>query len=162
MTYSIEKQTGTGQNWLDELQQAGYRLTAPRQAVVEIIATSPFLLDPQAIHDQARQVYPRLGLVTVYRTLEKLEELGLVQRVHHPDGCQAFIAATRGHQHLLICERCSRVEYFSGDSERMDRLMESVAEESGYQIRDHWLQLFGLCAECRQQIQAAGESPEAG
>lgn len=154
MTDLMQQQTGSSANWLAALQQAGYRLTAPRQAVVEIIANSPFLLDPQNIHDQARQVYPRLGLVTVYRTLEKLEELGLVQRVHHPDGCQAFIAATRGHQHLLICERCSRVQYFSGDGERMDRLMDSVAEESGYQIKDHWLQLFGLCSECQRQLQS--------
>lgn len=158
MINSVEDHAGASQHWLEQLQNEGYRLTAPRQAVVEIIANSPYLLDPQDIYDQARQVYPRLGLVTVYRTLEKLEELGLVQRVHHPDGCQAFIAATRGHQHLLICERCSRVQYFSGDGERMDQLMDSVAEESGYRIREHWLQLFGLCAECLQQIQAAEEA----
>ena len=154
MTHSLDEKTGADRRWLEQLQKAGYRLTAPRQAVVEIIANSPYLLDPQDIYSQAQQVYARLGLVTVYRTLEKLEELGLVQRVHHPDGCQAFVAATRGHQHLLICERCSRVQYFSGDGERMDHLMDSVAEESGYQIKDHWLQLFGLCSECQRQAQS--------
>lgn len=141
--------SNTSEQWMARLQDGGYRLTAPRQAVVEIIANSEFLLDPQRLYDQARQRYPKLGLVTVYRTLEKLEELGLVQRVHHPDGCQAFIAAVSGHTHLLICERCSRVEYFSGDNERMDRLMDAVSQESGYKIKDHWLQLFGLCASCQ-------------
>jgi Fur family transcriptional regulator, ferric uptake regulator len=139
----------TSEHWMERLQEAGYRLTTPRRAVVEIIVNSEYLLDPQNLFDQARQHYPKLGLVTVYRTLEKLEELGLVQRVHHPDGCQAFIAAVSGHTHLLICQRCSRVQYFSGDSERMDRLMTAVSQESGYVIRDHWLQLFGLCQTCQ-------------
>ncbi len=142
-------QPNTSERCMERLQKAGYRLTSPRRAVVEIIANSEYLLDPQTLYDQARQQYPRLGLVTVYRTLEKLEELGLVQRVHHPDGCQAFIAAASGHTHLLICERCSRVQYFSGDNEQMDRLMDSVSHESGYVIRDHWLQLFGVCAQCQ-------------
>jgi Fe2+ or Zn2+ uptake regulation protein len=146
--------TPATQDWLNRLQAEGYRVTAPRRAVVEVIANSEFLLDPAAIYAQARLRYRRLGLVTVYRTLEKLEQLGLIQRVHHPDGCQTFIPAVRGHQHLLICQKCNRVQYFSGDGERMDRLMASVSEESAYVIKDHWLQLFGLCPEC-QRIAAA-------
>lgn len=137
------------QDWMERLQEHGYRLTGPRQAVVETIANSQFLLEPQAIYEQARQHSPGIGLVTVYRTLEALEELGLVQRVHHPHGCQAFVPAAVGHQHLIICTRCNRVAYFSGDGEKMDRLMDDVAARSGFTVEDHWLQLFGLCNECR-------------
>ena len=143
------------QDWLDRLHAEGYRVTAPRRAVVEVIANSEFLLDPADIYTQARQRYSRLGLVTVYRTLEKLEQLGMVQRVHHPDGCQTFIPAVQGHQHLLICQRCNRVQYFSGDGENMDRLMASVSAESAYVIRDHWLQLFGLCPDCQRAAAAS-------
>lgn len=139
--------------WLRQLQQAGYRLTAPRQAVVEVIARSEFLLDPQSLYVQARQLYPRLGLVTVYRTLDKLEELGLIERVHQPDGCQSFISSVSGHQHILICQKCNRVQYFSGDSERMELLMESVSRETGYLVQDHWLQLFGVCAVCQKSAE---------
>lgn len=146
----------TSKDWLNRLQAEGYRVTAPRRAVINVIANSEFLLDPAAIHAQARQQYRRLGLVTVYRTLEKLEQLGLIQRVHHPDGCQTFIPAVHGHQHLLICESCNRVQYFSGDGERMDRLMASVGAESAYVIKDHWLQLFGLCPECQRAATAKG------
>jgi len=81
--------------------------------------------------------------------LEKLEELGLVQRVHRPSGCQAFIAAFSGHQHLLICQGCGRVEFFTGDGEQMEALISSVGRDSGYQIGEHWLQLFGLCSRCQ-------------
>lgn len=132
--------------WLGRLQAAGYRLTAPRKAVVETIATSQHVLSPQELYEQARERYPALGLVTVYRTVEKLDELGLIQRVHQPSGCHAYIPTAPGHQHLLICQSCGRAEYFSGD--RLDALMEEVAGESGFQIQDHWLQLFGKCRDC--------------
>ena len=99
-------------NWLQELKHHGYRLTSPRKAVVEVVANSASVLSPHEIYALGRGRYAKLGLVTVYRTLEKLEEMGLVQRVHRPDGCEAFIAGVDGHQHLLVCESCGRVEYF--------------------------------------------------
>lgn len=137
------------EKWLNDLQSNGYRLTQPRRAVVEAIAASQHLLSPFDVFERARREYPRLGLVTVYRTIEKLEELELVQRVHQPSGCQAFIAASSGHQHLLICQTCGRVEYFSGDSGLIEPLMRQVERESGYQIDNHWLQLFGECQGCQ-------------
>ncbi len=137
----------TGEDWLHALQADGCRITAPRRAVVETLVESQYVLNPLEIFTQAKERYPRLGLVTVYRTLEKLENLGLVERVHQPEGCQAYIAARRGHHHLVICEQCGRAAYFSGD--RLGGLVLDVEGESGYQIHEHWLQLFGTCAACR-------------
>jgi Fur family ferric uptake transcriptional regulator len=149
---TLEKQpSARAKIWLDCLQANGYRLTAPRQAVVEILASSQHVLSPMEVYDLARGRYPRLGLVTVYRTIEKLEELNLLQRVHQPSGCQGFVAAFSGHQHLLICQRCGLVEYFGGDHKGINHLMADVGRKSGYQIEDHWLQLFGLCASCQKR-----------
>ena len=141
----------TASEWLAQLQANGYRLTSPRRAVVETIASSQRVLTPLDVYEQTRRRYPRLGLVTVYRTIEKLEELDLVQRVHRPTGCQAFVAAFSGHQHLLICQSCGRVEFFSGDDDQIDHLMSQVGDESGYLVDHHWLQFFGICAGCRGQ-----------
>ena len=135
--------------WFGRLQANGYRLTAPRQAVVEAIAGTARLMTPLEVYETARREYPKLGLVTVYRTVEKLEELGLIQRVHQPSNCQAFVAAARGHQHLLICESCGAVQYFSGEHEKMEALIEAVADDSGYRVHEHWLQLFGTCERCQ-------------
>jgi Fur family ferric uptake transcriptional regulator len=134
-------------NWLDCLQASGYRLTKPRQAVVDVLAKSQRAVNATEIFDLAREQYPSLGLVSVYRTLEKLEELDLIQRVHHPDGCQAFIAGFTGHQHLLICQTCGQAEFFEGDD--LAPLIERVSQESGFTIQEHWLQFFGLCAQCK-------------
>jgi Fur family transcriptional regulator, ferric uptake regulator len=139
--------TAPCQDWLTCLSEKGYRLTAPRRAVVEIIAASQHVLTPYEVFVQARKRYPSIGLVTVYRTIEKLEELNLIQRVHQPSGCQAFITAFSGHEHLLICEDCGRVEFFEGDD--IGHLMKTVGEKSGFQVHGHWLQLFGVCEDCR-------------
>lgn len=133
--------------WLIQLHENGYRLTEARRAVVETIAASRQALTPVEVYDAARQRYPALGLVSVYRTLEKLEELHLVQRVHQPEGCQAFVAASEGHQHLLLCRQCGRVSFFEGDD--LDNLIGAISRKSGYQINEHWLQLFGLCENCK-------------
>jgi len=132
--------------WLTQLNEQGYRLTSARRAVAETMAASTRSLTPIEVYDKAREQYPALGLVTVYRTLEKLEELHLIQRVHQPQGCQAFISAGHGHQHLLLCRNCGRVAFFDGDD--LDALTKSIARKTGYQINEHWLQLFGLCANC--------------
>jgi Fe2+ or Zn2+ uptake regulation protein len=133
--------------WLTQLNKNGYRLTKARRAVVETVAKSARALTPVQVYDAARKAYRALGLVSVYRTLEKLEELHLVQRVHQPEGCQAFIAAGHGHQHLLLCRNCGRVTFFEGDD--LDKLIGSISTKTGYQIHEHWLQLFGLCKNCK-------------
>jgi len=134
--------------WLTQLNEQGYRLTGARRAVVETMAASARALTPIEVYDEAREAYPALGLVTVYRTLEKLEELHLIQRVHQPMGCQAFISAGQGHQHRLLCQNCGQVAFFEGDD--LNALIGSIARKTGYQVNEHWLQLFGLCADCRK------------
>jgi Fe2+ or Zn2+ uptake regulation protein len=137
----------TSAEWLDTLQANGYRLTRPLNAIIEVMASSHSALSPLQVYDLGRLKFPRLGLVTVYRALEKLEELKLVQRVHQPDGCHRYLHAARGHQHLLVCTVCGRAEYFSGDD--FTNFSEHLAASSGYQIHDHWLQYFGLCPACQ-------------
>lgn len=133
--------------WLEKLQNSGYRLTGPRYIVAEILAQSERALSPLEVYEHARQQYPTLGLVSVYRTIEKLEALGLIQRVHQPDKCQAYIAAFSGHEHLLVCSSCGLAEFFQGDD--LAPLVRRVERESGYRVDEHWLQFFGLCKSCQ-------------
>jgi len=137
----------TAQSWLTQLQSNGYRLTNARKAVVETVAKTASALNPLEVYEQAKSTCPSLGLVSVYRTLEKLEELNLIQRVHQPNGCNAYLPHADGHQHLIICHRCGKAEYFDG-KEDMDAFFGRVADEHGFTIKEHWLQLFGTCSEC--------------
>jgi hypothetical protein len=85
--------------------------------VVDVIANSQRALSPLEVFDLARPQHAGLGLVTVYRTLEKLEELGLIQRVHQPQGCQAFIAAFTGPPAPdPVLANAATVQFFDGDN----------------------------------------------
>ena len=136
-------------DWSARLQATGCRLTSPRRVIIDIMAATDRALEPQDVYDLGRRVYPRLGLVTVYRTLERLVELGLLQRVHQPSGCHRYLRAARGHEHLLLCTHCGHAEYFSGDD--LTELTQAVATRTGFDIHEHWLQLLGLCRDCRAQ-----------
>jgi Fe2+ or Zn2+ uptake regulation protein len=117
------------------------------RAIIEILCQSERILGPVELFDLGRKAYPKMGLVTVYRTLEKLEEVGLVQRVHQANNCHGYLRAANGHEHILLCTRCGRVEYFAGDD--LSGLFEKVAQKSKFKIEEHWLQLHGLCENCR-------------
>ncbi len=114
---------------------------------MDAVYGSTHALTPIEVYDLARKKYRALGLVTVYRTLEKLEELHLIQRMHQPQGCQAFISTGVGHRHLLLCKNCGEVAFFEGDD--LDALTQSIAKKTGYRIQEYWLQLFGLCSKCK-------------
>jgi len=146
---SVTESTSSSQadEWLNYLQNSGYRLTAPLRVLVGILSTSQHALGPVELYDLGRRQHPKLGLVTVYRTLDKLEELGLVQRVHQGNGCHMYLRAIQGHQHLLLCTCCGKAEYFSGDE--LNELIAATARKSGFNIQGHWLQFDGLCAACQ-------------
>jgi Fur family ferric uptake transcriptional regulator len=138
--------------WLAALQASGYRLTGARRVIVEIVANSCRALEPLEIFEHGRRAHPGLGLVTVYRTLEKLEALGLAQRVHQPGGCNMYLRASQAHEHLLLCTSCGLAQYFSGDD--LTGLIAAIGADSRFVIQDHWLQLLGVCPAC--QSGAAG------
>jgi len=138
----------TAVEWIKLLQDSGYRHTDARSTIVEVILETTRALEPLEIFEIGRKKHAKLGLVTVYRTLERLEELGLVQRVHQPGGCNMYLRAAQGHEHLLICTNCGKAEFFQGDD--MTKFISNVATHSGYTINDHWLQLFGHCSICQK------------
>ena len=134
--------------WIRLLQSSGCRQTEARNTIVEVILETNRALEPLEIFEIGRKRQSGLGLVTVYRTLERLEALGLVQRVHQPGACNTYLRAPQGHQHLLICTGCGKTEFFQGDD--LTPLIETVAGRSGYMITEHWFQLFGLCSDCQK------------
>jgi len=138
------------QEWMAALRANGYRLTDARKAVVDVVINSREVLRPAEVFEIAKKKYPKLGLVTVYRTIEKLEELGLIQRVHREQDCQAFVATRAGHNHLLLCTECGRYVYFEGED--LGDLFTSIEKDTGYVTQDHWLQIFGICPVCQQEM----------
>lgn len=130
------------------LRERGYKLTPQRHAVLKAIASSHDYLSPEAIFEKAQSNYPRLGLVTVYRTLDILNELNLVCRVHAPDGNHGYMMRRpTGHHHHLVCSKCSKAVDFTG-CPTVD-LEHQLTRETGFTINGHLLEFYGLCPDCQ-------------
>ncbi|MGD8621668.1 MAG: Fur family transcriptional regulator [Anaerolineales bacterium] len=135
----------------DLLRSDGYRLTKPRRAVIHTLAQSDGWLRPETIYRRACADAPTLGLVTVYRTLQLLTELGIARRVHTDDGCHGYTLAKHRHGHHLICKQCQQLIEFPG-TEDLQPLMAFLENKTGFIIEDHVLELSGLCPECQHSI----------
>lgn len=136
---------------LNKLKQRGFRITRPRTAVIEALETARGSLSAEQILKRARRTCPSLGLVTVYRAMDLFEGLGLVQRIHLHDGCQAFAWKSNEHSHYLVCRACGRTLEFPG-TEDLNVLMQHLAADTGFLIEDHLLELIGLCSACQAEM----------
>jgi Fe2+ or Zn2+ uptake regulation protein len=119
--------------------------------VLQVLQENAEGLNPEEIYRLGKTIYPSLGLVTVYRTLDLLAELGLARRVHSEHHCHSYASAGTD-RHYLICQTCHRVIEFPCHG--LDALIETVRRETGYTIAEHLLELSGLCPDC-QKGQAA-------
>jgi len=159
MDMGNEEQSTTAdrtKQWCGVLQRAGYRLTPARRGVVATIAdyVGPFNAAQILARAQAKQ--PRLGLATVYRTLETLDALLLIQRLHDNQGCHSYLALAEDNLSFIRCSNCGRLDYVEGvarqgliDTNALQALIDTVAVHCNYQIARYSLQLHGLCEECQ-------------
>lgn len=122
-----------------KMRGRGYKATPQRIAVLEALAA-----DQHQSLEEIRDRCPEVGLVTVYRTLDLLGQLGLVRRLDLGDGSRYELAES--HHHHLICEDC-------GDISEFDKCPINSAllpsEDSGFEVHSHSLEVYGRCAECR-------------
>ena len=105
---------------------------------------------------EARRRRRPLARATVFRALELLEELGLIERVDLPSGAHAYVRCEEGHHHHLVCASCGRSVELA--EEALDRALLAAARSSGYRLDSHRLELFGTCPQC----QAASPAKESG
>jgi Fe2+ or Zn2+ uptake regulation protein len=132
---------------VEALDDAGYRLTSPRRALAGLIAgrTGHFTADDLLGESRRR----RLGVTraTVFRSLDVLAELGLVERLDLPSGDHAFVACEPAHHHHIVCSGCGRSTEVADNG--LEAVAAAIGRETGYRVDTHRLELFGLCPACR-------------
>ena len=139
------------------LKRQGYKLTPQRRAVLNTVAASHDHLTPAAIHDKVRQEHPNIGLVTIYRTLDILANLGLTCEVHSGGNCRSFVLRRpQEHHHHLICSDCGTVADFTDCD--LSELAHRLSRETGFQIEGHLLEFSGHCHNCRNKA-SSGKVP---
>ena len=133
---------------LASLRSKGHRDGSARRAVIELLGRQHCCLTAQEIFDQLRSEGRRVGIASVYRTLEQLSRDGFVQRIDFGSGTTRFEPMHAGgehHHHHVVCEECGTVEAFA-DPE-LERALHRVEDETGYAVA-HDVVLRGVCEDC--------------
>jgi Fur family ferric uptake transcriptional regulator len=130
------------------LGEAGYRRGGARTAVVEALARHDCAVTALALEEELRRRKVHVGRASIYRALEVLEELGLVQRFEVERGTASYERVNRNgqHHHHAICRRCGRMEPFEDRS--LEQAIEQVSDLVPFEIAEHDVVLRGLCERC--------------
>jgi Fe2+ or Zn2+ uptake regulation protein len=133
--------------FLTALERSGYRLTAPRRGLAQLIADQSGHFAAADLVDAAQARRLGVGRATVFRTLEALTDVGVVERIDLPSGDHAYVACDPVHHHHVVCSGCGRTREI--DDAGLRAVVRTIARRTGYRIDDHRLELFGLCPDCQ-------------
>ncbi|MFC1988673.1 Fur family transcriptional regulator [Chloroflexota bacterium] len=129
------------------LNQAGLRNTAQRALIMEIIRRGKGHLDADEIHRQAKMKQPRLSLSTVYRTLQRLKNLGLIEELHFDEEHHHYEIKSSTEHHHLVCLDCGKVIEYKYPLARL--VKRNVAEAKDFEITGSEVQITGYCSDCQ-------------
>ena len=138
------------------LKEKGLKVTNQRLLVLEVLAENRDRhMTAEDIYEMVKEDYPEIGLATIYRTVQLLLEMQLVDRISLDDGCVRYEIGEPGaglgkhHHHHLICKTCGKILPFHDDL--LDELEGRIEEETGFHVLDHELKLDGQCRECQKK-----------
>jgi Fur family transcriptional regulator, ferric uptake regulator len=133
----------------DTLERDGYRLSTPRAAVVETLATLGCSVTAKEIADRLHERGEDVGVASIYRTLDLLDRLRLARRVDAAEGVARYepIDPSGDHHHHIVCERCGRVTAF--EDRELEAAIEQLSRRVEYSIDAHDVTLRGECPVCR-------------
>lgn len=145
----------------DLLREKGLKVTSQRLMVLNILsAHGDEHLTVEEIYDLAKEESPEIGLATIYRTVQVLLELHVIEKVTFDDGFARYELngeeTGSGHRHHhAICTQCGKM--YSLETDLLDTLEKQVFESLGFEVTDHEVKLYGLCSACRRKAQNAME-----
>ena len=152
-------QNGKGPPWWHgKFRGCGYRLTIPRETIIEVLSKAAKHLSAEEIYLAVHKVYPAIGLTTIYRTLELLAQIGLVFKFDFGDGRARYELAEgpkgiRQHHHL-VCTNCGRVidytDLIDEAKEFLSQTMKALTKKYNFKIANHLIQFYGLCEKCQK------------
>jgi Fur family ferric uptake transcriptional regulator len=128
-------------------KQRGLRMTPQRQLILDAVAAMHGHVSADQVYQDVVRVYPDVNITTVYRTLDVLEELGVVRHTHFHDGVAQYQRTDEAPHHHLVCTRCG------GDVELDMRLLEPLAQtlraRYGFEADLAHTAIVGVCRGCQ-------------
>ncbi len=134
------------QSWHRTFAGTPHRLTAQRKIILRHLAAAKKYVTAQELHARLARAQPRIGLATVYRTLEMLRQSGMVARLARSPGETAYLYCGGDHHHHAVCTRCGRVDDVPCRS--MPRFERMLSSGLRFRLTEHQLEFYGVCARC--------------
>jgi Fur family ferric uptake transcriptional regulator len=131
-----------------QLKQVGLKVTLPRIKILSILENSKDRhLSAEDVYKALLEAEDEVGLATVYRVLTQFEQAGIVVRHHFEGGHSVFELDEGEHHDHLVCLKCGKVVEFT--DETIEKRQHDIAENAGFTLQDHSLNLYGVCTECQ-------------
>ena len=128
------------------LRQRGLRMTPQRQLILDAVASMHGHVSADQVYQQVVRVFPDVNISTVYRTLEVLEELGVVRHTHFHDGVAQYERTDQAAHHHMVCSRCG--SDFELDAAVLEPLANELRQRYGFQADLAHSAIVGLCRAC--------------
>jgi Fe2+ or Zn2+ uptake regulation protein len=137
------------ETYIGILREKGLKATPKRKAVLELMLADQSYFSPRDIWNKLKHRFPSLGLTSVYRILEKFEDIDLICRVNREDRqLYYFLCDSEDHHHHhFICRKCHGVQEVNQCYS--DIIYSKLREELGVKAESHFLQIEGVCRECQ-------------
>ena len=143
-------------HWQHRFRANVSRWTAPREFILDLLSRTRGHLSAKEIYAALYSSHPGIGLTTVYRTMELLFRLGIVQKITAGDGQSRYelkSADKKDHHHHLICTRCGKIvnyrDFVQEELELVKKTEEALKKKYNFTILDHNIEFLGLCDKCR-------------
>ena len=131
------------------LKQNALKFTAQREAILKTLFGTDEHLTPEELHAlvKSENADCKIGVSTVYRTLNLLEDSGLVNSLSYGSNGKKYELARGEHHDHIICVTCDKIIEFEDDV--IERRQEEIAKKSGFVLTAHMMQLYGICSQCQ-------------
>ncbi|AQW81973.1 Fur family transcriptional regulator [Campylobacter pinnipediorum] len=130
------------------LRDNGLKYTKQREVLIKTLYNSDEHFTPEKLYIAIKEEYPELnvGIATVYRTLNLLEESDMVTSISFGSQGKKFELATKPHHDHLICKKCGLIVEF--EDSIIEKRQTAIAKENGFRLTGHMMQLYGVCEQC--------------
>lgn len=151
---------GDGRQWCHrKIKGYGYRMTVGREAILEVLSQADEHLSAEDIYMRVHKIYPNIGLTSIYRTLDILDSIGLVNKFDFGHGRARYELAEsssgKRHHHHLVCTHCGRIidytEFIDEEVALLKKTEEGLSKKYNFSITNHLIQFYGLCQSCSER-----------
>lgn len=153
---SPDERRGLLQQFRRWVREERLPLTRQRADIAEVVLTSEGHLNVEAIANRLNERRTVAGVATIYRTLDLMVRAGVVRAHDFGEGYRRYEPMGRHETHAhLVCRQCGAVSEVGSD--RMERMLPIIADEHGFRLDEHRLELYGTCANCvRRELEELG------